>query len=294
MKNFKLKNNFLSNISFISMMCALIVIIVGIGRLFPLSFVFFMFIIPVVSTIESFYCSEKYFPLFFIATISLSLICNMQDMGTTLFYVLPGLLIGFVIGFLIKRNVSIYSIFAYVVILELMLNYCVIFITNSIFQIDIVSSIFTAFGLKDFKYISQLAPTSVLFLSLFQVLLALLMVVNLSKNLQITINFVQSTKKIIPLINTVLLLIAPAFIFTKYFMWLPILIFAISLISTILVIPIKQYANKNFLIFCGITFCCNLIIYVLTYEFVIIPFQILLFETTILALNLYIILLLRK
>ena len=102
----KLKTDSLIHAICLMAFCAAINIICSLLSLFtPLLGVFLVILLPLTSTIVEANFKEKWFPIYAIATIGLSLAITPSTFDFTLFYIVPSMLTGFVFGFAEKRGV---------------------------------------------------------------------------------------------------------------------------------------------------------------------------------------------
>ena len=97
------KTSLVHHITYMGIMAAINLIFIVLATYLP----FLMFIpiifLPFASAIVSYYCLKRYYPIYAVATIGLCLIFNISD---TIFYVVPAILTGFMIGYLLTKRVN--------------------------------------------------------------------------------------------------------------------------------------------------------------------------------------------
>lgn len=128
-------------ITLMAMIAALNVIFSFVASLMPLAGLFLAIALPLASAMVVLKTDLRYYPIYAIATLGLSLIVTMQQLETTLFYVFPSLLLGFVFGFLYKRRADDISIIIVTSFLQLAILYGTIGLINAIFMIDFTSTL---------------------------------------------------------------------------------------------------------------------------------------------------------
>ena len=103
---FKPKSDSLIHAICLMAFCAAINIVCSLLNLFvPLAGVFLVILLPLTSAIVEANFEERYFPIYAIATIGLSMAVTPSTFDFTLFYIVPSMLTGFVFGFAEKRGI---------------------------------------------------------------------------------------------------------------------------------------------------------------------------------------------
>ena len=111
MKLFSKRETLLQNMALMGIMAAINIIVAVISAFAPVASIFLVLILPLSSTLVEIYCKDRYYPIYAVATIGLSLVATLWNMETTIFYVLPSILTGYIFGLMSKKNVpAIYSI----------------------------------------------------------------------------------------------------------------------------------------------------------------------------------------
>ena len=102
-----------SDITFISLMSALVCVMSLILIFIPFSFLLMIIVYPLISSYVSYKSKIKVSILFMLASILLSFIICFGDIGNVLFYIIPGLILGFSIGLMIKKTLQFFNIFVF-------------------------------------------------------------------------------------------------------------------------------------------------------------------------------------
>jgi hypothetical protein len=85
-------------------MCALNAVVATLSTLVPLSSLFVIIFLPLVSVLTVILCEDKYAIIYLVAAIALSLGVTAYDITATLFYIIPAIVVGTLYGFLSKKN----------------------------------------------------------------------------------------------------------------------------------------------------------------------------------------------
>ena len=172
MKLFSKRETLLQNMALMGIMAAINIIVAVISAFVPVISLFLVLILPLSSTLVELYCKDRYYPIYAIATIGLSLVATMWNMETTIFYVVPSILTGYIFGLMSKKNVpSIYSIFTASVI-QTGVTIAFIPLINFLFDVDLVKTFLTFFRVDSFFYVEDFVLAFILVMSLIQVALS--------------------------------------------------------------------------------------------------------------------------
>ncbi|HOJ44756.1 MAG TPA: hypothetical protein PK340_01790 [Bacilli bacterium] len=128
-------------ITYMALMAALNVTFAFIASLVPLAGLFLAIALPLASALVVLKTDVRYYPIYAMATLGLSLVVALQQLEVTIFYVVPSLLLGFSFGYLYKLRVDDISIIIVSSLLQLIILYATIGLINAIFMIDFVSSL---------------------------------------------------------------------------------------------------------------------------------------------------------
>jgi len=128
-------------ITYMALMAALNVTFAFIASLVPLAGLFLAIALPLASALVVLKTDVRYYPIYALATLGLSLVVALQQLEVTLFYVLPSLLLGFVFGYLYKKRTDDVSIIIVASLLQLVILYATIGLINGIFMVDFIASL---------------------------------------------------------------------------------------------------------------------------------------------------------
>lgn len=192
MKFFSQKETIQQNIAFMAIFSAINIILSLISALVPFISIFLFLLMPLTSVVVTIFCKLKFYPIYFCASILLSFIVTIWNSETTLFYLLPSLVTGFLFGLMLKKKVpSIYSLLATSLT---QMGFLLLFIplTNFLYGTDLVSSFKTLFSLNESINIDVIIPAFLLVISFLQMSLSYVVIFNELNKLGIKDN--QDTK----------------------------------------------------------------------------------------------------
>ena len=270
------RENLAKSIPLMALMAAINIIIAALATLSPIASIFLILILPLTSAIVELCCKDRFFPIYGLATFGLSLALTFWNIDTTIFYVLPSIITGYIFGLLAKHKIpTVWSIFA-ATLAQTAITYALIPLINFIFQVDMILTFKTAFGVAKMTYVDIIVPTFIFFISLIQVSLSQLIV---SQELQkfgikdqnvFLSNIVSSASGIL-----FSLLIIPFYFIDLSFAYL---FFAIAIYFAVNSITIT-IVEKNYyhLVFYGVTIAINIFLFALLNQYLKEASQILLF-----------------
>lgn len=170
------RENLVKSIPLMALMAAISIIIAALSALSPIISIFLILILPLTSAIVELSCKDRYFPIYALATFGLSLAVTFWNIETTIFYVLPSIITGYIFGVLAKHKIpAVWSIFA-ATLAQTAITYGLIPFINFIFQVDLIETFKTAFGLKEMVNINLIIPAFIFLVSLIQSSLSQLIV----------------------------------------------------------------------------------------------------------------------
>ena len=170
------RDTLVKSIPLMALMAAINIIIAELAALTPLVSIFVILILPLTSAIVELCCKDRYFPIYALATFGLSLALTFWNIETTIFYVFPSIVTGYIFGLLAKHKIpTVWSIFT-ATLAQTAISYALIPFIDFLFQVDIILTFKTAFGLKDMLFVDVIIPTFIFGVSLIQVSLSQLIV----------------------------------------------------------------------------------------------------------------------
>ena len=218
------KTSLVHHITYMGIMAAINLIFIVLATYLP----FLMFIpiifLPFASAIVSYYCLKRYYPIYAVATIGLCLIFNIND---TIFYVVPAILTGFMIGYLLTKRVNPFWLILVSTVIESALTFAFIPLINVLSNVDIVETFISAFKLDSFAYKTELTYLFIFFISLIQCGLTHFVLLSDAKKIGIDINI--TVDSFAPYIIGLELMLILVFTFSLFYLPLALIFLAVSI-----------------------------------------------------------------
>ena len=87
----------------------------------PLLSIILIIFLPLTSAIVEVMCKDRWFPIYAVATIGLSIVVSLSSIDFTIFYVVPSIFTGYIFGLFSKRNLpNMFAIFLATIIQTLL------------------------------------------------------------------------------------------------------------------------------------------------------------------------------
>ena len=215
MKIFSKRETMAQNIALMGLMSAINIIISVFSSLFPAVSIFIVLLLPLTSVLVEIYCKDRYYPIYAFATFGLALVATLWNMETTIFYLLPSLITGYVFGLLNKLKVPpLYSIIT-ASLIQMGFTFISIPLINFIFDVDIIMTFKTVFNLVDSENIDVIIPSFIFVISLIQTSLSYAIISNEFNKLSIDENHSSSYQWIYQCLIMALLIVMIAISFVS-------------------------------------------------------------------------------
>lgn len=268
----KKKTSLVHHITYMGIMAAINLLFIVLATYLP----FLMFIpiifLPFASAIVSYYCLKRYYPIYAVATIGLCLIFNIND---TIFYVVPAIITGFFIGYLLIKRVNPFWLILVSTVIESALTFAFIPLINVISNVDIIETFISAFKLDSFAYKTELTYLFIFFISLIQCGLTHFVLLSDAKKIGIEINVAVNSYA--PYIIGLEISLILMFVLSLFYLPLALIFLAISLYFSIFLL-IDILVSKKIIIYVllVVLFLAAFFSFAIFYTKVIAPFGILL------------------
>ena len=226
---FNKKTTLVHHITYMGIMAAINFIFVLLATFIPAFMFLLILILPFASTIVSYYCLKKYYIIYAVASVVLCLITG--NFADTIFYVVPAIITGFVIGVLLGKKINPFWLILVSSLIESLLTFAFIPLINLIIHDDIVALFLNAFRITNFAYKTELTYLFVYFISLLQCSLSHFIMFTDSKKIGIEIN--TCIPSFIPFIIGDELCIALCFVFAFFYTPIAFVMAAISIYFSI-------------------------------------------------------------
>lgn len=175
---FSKKETLIRSIPLMAMMAAINVIFSLFTTFIPFLSVILIIFIPLTSTLVEIYCKDRYFPIYAIATLGLSICVSLSAIDFTLFYLIPSIITGYVFGLMAKKNFpNLWGIFT-ASVLQTAISFAFIPLIQLITEHNLIDDIKTMLKVGDSIYFNNLIIVLFFAVSLVQTLLSYIVVSN--------------------------------------------------------------------------------------------------------------------
>ena len=126
MDGFNKKNTLIRAICFMSFFVAINVVCSFLTTVLPLLSIVLIIFLPLTSAIVEVMCKDRWFPIYAVATIGLSIVVSLSSIDFTIFYIVPSIFTGYIFGLFSKRNLpNMFAIF-FATIIQTVLSFAFI------------------------------------------------------------------------------------------------------------------------------------------------------------------------
>lgn len=262
--------------AYMGIMAAINIIFAVIVAFVPVLSIFLMLILPLTSAIVTIFCKEKYYIIYALATIGLSLTATIFNIQTTIFYIVPSILTGFCFGMMIKYRVNTIWVLITTAIIQTIFTLATIPLIDLLFDTDIVLFFKTVFRVDAYVYIDTIIPSVIFFMSLTQMLFSYIMIASEIRKFDYSFAHrrVSSFWTAIYVISSIALCLIFAFFFVQYaYVFLVISYYFLAF----LIASFIQRKYKLSIILSGIALLGSMILFGLFYNSLENPYGLLLF-----------------
>ena len=134
----------------------------------PVISLFLVIILPFTSVIIALYCKPRYFFIYIVATIGISLLITMYNMQYTIFYLIPAIFTGLASGYLVRIKLHGAIILFLTAALQFLLSYAMIPLIDALYETSLVEQFLTLFNLADKPFIYVIVPAFIFIIAFAQ------------------------------------------------------------------------------------------------------------------------------
>ena len=226
----------------------------------PLISVALIIFLPLTSAVVEVMCKDRWFPIYALSTIGLSIVVSLSSIDFTIFYIVPSIFTGYIFGLFSKRNLpNMFAIF-FAAIIQTLLSFAFIPLIELITGSNLIDIFVKILRISDRFLFNSLLLLLFFAIALIQVILSFIVVQNeLNKFGQKNeCKFNQERIAAFSVIGSVIL----STIFSFFYMPLCYLFLGIAFFfATYVVIFQVRSKNKN----CLIADCVSLLIGIVLY-----------------------------
>ena len=168
MKIFSKRETILQNMTTMAFFAAINIIICLVSSYVPFLSIVIIFVLPLVSALVEIYCKDRYYIIYAVASLLLSVLVTFDNFQTALFYLFPALVSGYCFGLCTKKIIpSIYSIIVSSLI-QVGLTYLSLPLIKLIYEVDMIDTFIAFFNVQETNNLSYIIPSFILTLSVAQ------------------------------------------------------------------------------------------------------------------------------
>ena len=258
---FNKKTTLVHHITYMGLMAAINLAFVALATFVPPLMFLLILVLPFASTIVSYYCQKRYYLIYAVATIGL---CLLFDISDTIFYVVPAIITGFVIGILLENKVHPFWLILSSTIINAALTYAFIPLINLISNTDIVLAFLTILRLENSEYRNEIVYIIIFVISLMQCILTQFVILSDAKKIGIIIN--TRISSFAPYIIGFEIFMLASIGFAFFFLPLALVFVCVSLCFTLVLLADILASKKLFIyIILGIATFVGLLLFAMFY-----------------------------
>lgn len=279
MKLFSKKYSSVQSLVFVSILAAITIVLFSILNYFTYAFIIVTFIFPFLGVFVGLNVNKYYSFLYFFVSIFICIFINLYDLSNLIFYLLPSLLSGLIISFLLNKSISIKIQILLVSLFYFIYLLISIPIINTFYEVDFLNTLSILFFGENSSLSNYIFIPSIFIVEFIKTMLIYFILYCFNQKYKIITKFTAEPKYFygIALISlSILSLISYAL---NYILWLPILIALINFIVLIFSLTKLNYKKPMTYIALSISFILTIIIYVCLYKFIESPYEFILLNS---------------
>ena len=144
----------------------------------PLISIILIIFLPLTSAIVEVMCKDRWFPIYAVATIGLSIVVSLSSIDFTIFYIVPSIFTGYIFGLFSKRNLpSMFAIFL-AAIVQTLLSFAFIPLLQLITGSNLIDVFVKILRISDRFWFDSVILLLFFMVALIQVILSYIVVQN--------------------------------------------------------------------------------------------------------------------
>ena len=165
-------------ISFSALFVAINVLCSFLAMAIPVVGFILIIFLPLTSALVEINIKDRWFPIYALATIGLSIVATLSSIDFTLFYIVPSIFTGYIFGLSMKRGIpNLLAIFI-AALIQTILSFAFVKLLNLITSIDIIAIFAKILGISNIFLFNSFVFVFFFVVGLIQVILSFIVVVN--------------------------------------------------------------------------------------------------------------------
>ena len=175
---FNKRDTLIRTICSMSFFVAINVVCSFLTTVLPLVSVILIIFLPLTSAMVEVTCKDRWFPIYAVATIGLSIVVSLSSIDFTIFYIVPSIFTGYIFGLFCKRNLpSMFAIF-FASIIQTVLSFAFIPLLQLITGSNLIDVFAKILRISDRFWFDTMILLLFFAVSLIQVILSFIVVEN--------------------------------------------------------------------------------------------------------------------
>ena len=261
------KETLIRTICFMSFFVAINVVCSFLTTVLPLLSIVLIIFLPLTSAIVEVMCKDRWFPIYAVATIGLSIVVSLSSIDFTIFYIVPSIFTGYIFGLFSKHNLpNMFAIF-FATIIQTLLSFAFIPLLQVITGSNLIDVFVKILRISNRFWFDSVILLLFFLIALIQIILSFIVVQNeLNKFGQKSeCKFNQERIAAFSTMGAALL----STIFSFFYMPLCYLFIGIAFYFTAFVVIFQaQNKNKSCLIADGVSLLMGIILYAALNQFI--------------------------
>ena len=172
------KETLIRTICFMAFFVAINVVCSFLTTVLPLISIILIIFLPLTSAIVEVMCKDRWFPIYAVATIGLSIVVSLSSIDFTIFYIVPSIFTGYIFGLFSKRNLpSMFAIFL-AAIVQTLLSFAFIPLLQLITGSNLIDVFVKILRISDRFWFDSVILLLFFLVALIQVILSYIVVQN--------------------------------------------------------------------------------------------------------------------
>ena len=143
-------------LAYIAIMSAITIIFSVLTNFFPLVSLLLLLFLPFISALVAITCDLKLFPIYLVSVILLSIVFDATNFLGIVFYLIPGLISGLVIGIGYRQKINGIYMLIGIALVNFVSNYATIPVLDYLYQIDTVNYSMSFIGFSNHPLINDI------------------------------------------------------------------------------------------------------------------------------------------
>ena len=254
------KSTLIRTISFMAFFVAINVLCSFLTTVLPLLSIVLIIFLPLTSTLVEVTCKDRWFIIYAISTIGLSIVVSLSSIDFTLFYIVPSIFTGYIFGFFLKNNLpNMFAIF-FATVIHTLISFSFIPLLELITGSNLIDVFAKILKISNRIWFDRSILLLFFLVSLIQIILSFIVVENELKKLGYTSECDLNEERVAD--YSAIAFSVLSILFAFFYLPISLLLIGISFFFVVFIAAF-QFKNKNklCLILDGVSLLIGIILY---------------------------------